>query len=73
MPRKSKREIRRDVKNLKNDTSDGFQVSSSVVTITESMVDEQGNLTGAVNTTPEGATLLETKSDVVTVWSEHMD
>lgn len=72
MTRKSKRELRREIEELQADGVGEIQVSSSVVTVTEEMVDEQGRLSEECET-PAGADVLPTESDVVTVWSEHMD
>ena len=68
MTRKSKRELEREIEDLQTDGGEDVQVSSTVVTITEDMVDDRGNLADGV-TVPEDATICPTGSDVVTVWS----
>jgi hypothetical protein len=70
MTRKSRRELEQEIGDLKADDDDlgEIEVSSTVVTITEDMTDERGDLVDEV-TVPDDATLLPTESDVVTVWS----
>jgi len=70
MTRKSRRELEREIEDLQTDGGDAsdFQVSSTVVTVTEDMVDDRGDLVDGV-TVPDDATVLPTESDVVTVWS----
>lgn len=73
MTRKTRRELAREIEDLRDDEDAvEFQVSSTVVTVTEDMTDERGRLVDEV-TAPADATVLPTESDIVTVWSEHMD
>lgn len=71
MTRKSKREIEQEIEDLRDDGDELGEIeiaSPEVVTITEDMTDEQGNLVDEV-TVPDDATLLPTESPVVTWWS----
>jgi len=70
MTRKSKRELEKDVEEVRDEVTPEpeFSISSTVVTITEDMVDDRGDLVDEA-TVPEDATLLPTESPVVTWWS----
>lgn len=72
MPRKSERELRRMIEDLKSDGVGEFRISSNVVTITEDMTDETGAVADNIDT-PEDVEILPTESNVVTVWSNWMD
>lgn len=78
-PRKNKRQIKKALEDLRDDGPTDIEVTSSVVTITEDMTDESGNLIdeSVPGSEPsEGYTRgeqLAVQSDVVDVWSTHMD
>jgi len=71
MTRKSRRELEREIEDLQTDGGDPgeIEVSSTVVTVTEDMVDDRGDLVDEV-TVPEDATVLPTESPLVTWWVE---
>ena len=71
MTKKSKREIEKELEQLRETSIGAIEVQSDVVTITEDMTDEQGNVTEAIDT-PDGE-ILPTSSDAVTVWTANMD
>lgn len=68
MTRKSKREIKRLIAELRDDSPDEVTVTSEVVTITDDMTDEHGRLIEEPEH-PDGERL-QTSSDVVTAWVE---
>lgn len=74
MTRKSKREIEKELNDLKGSGLSDIEVSSSVTTITDDMTDGNGNLIdekAPEPTTPDDYQLgeeLETQSPVVTVY-----
>jgi len=71
MTRKSRRELEREIEDLKTDGVDPgeIEVSSTVTTITDDMTDDRGDLVDGV-TVPDDATVLPTSSPVVTWWVE---
>lgn len=73
MTRKSRREIKRAIEALTPTGPAEIEIESTVVTVTEDMTDETGDLVEEIEPPKEGAEILPTESDVVTVWSWGMD
>jgi hypothetical protein len=73
MTRKSRRELERELNQLQGGFVGEIQVQSDIVTITEDMTDDRGQLTEEAVDVPDESDVLATESDAVTVWTEHMD
>lgn len=69
----TKRGILSEIETLRTGSPTELEVQSTVVTITEDMTDETGDLVEEIEPPKEGAEILPTESDVVTVWSWGMD